>query len=227
MKPTKILIASILLLFVYSSKAQYHSLTFLGGLNVSSMSVKYGSSTANIEDSYKTKLAFHGGVLFDYVLTKDRHKELSIEPGLLFDAKGYNQETDFGISQENTLSAYYFDVPVYFKYAKKLRSRDKIYAGVGPYVGVGIFGKMENSYKGELLEGGSSESIKWGSDPSEDDMTRLDYGVSAKIGYYSYGGLNISASYDLGLPNVSAAENPEFKHRILRVSVGYSLRFDD
>ena len=228
MKPAKILIISTLLLFVFTARAQYHSLTVLGGLNISNMSVKYGTSTINIEDTYSMKLAFHVGALYDYVLTKDRHKELSIEPGLIFDAKGYKQEiTSMTIDQENVLSAYYADIPVYFKYAKKLRSRDKIYGGIGPYVGVGIFGKIENSYSGEGISGGESENIKWGSDETEDDLKRLDYGLSAKIGYYSYGGLNISASYDYGLPNVAAAENPEFKHRILRVSVGYSLKFDD
>lgn len=234
MKPVKILIISTLLLFVFSANAQQHSVTVLGGLNVSNMSVKYGSSNATIEDSYKMKLAFHAGVLFDYVLTKDRHKELSIEPGLIFDAKGYKQELSLSESQsqldiqfENMLSAYYIDIPVYFKYAKKLRSRDKIYAGVGPYVGVGLFGKVETSYSGDAVGDESSESIKWGSDATEHDLKRLDYGVSAKVGYYSYGGLNISASYDLGLPNVAAAENPEFKHRVMRLSIGYSFRFDD
>lgn len=225
MKPKKLLILSTLLFFVFSVRAQQHSLTVLGGLNVSNMSVKYGNSTANIEDSYKMKMAFHAGVLFDYVLTKDRHKELSIEPGLIFDAKGYKQELSIGV--EETLSAYYIDIPVYFKYSKKLRSRDKVYAGIGPYIGSGIFGKYERSYDIEEVDGSESESIKWGSDPTEHDLKRFDYGVSAKIGYYSYGGLNFSASYDFGLPNVSAAENPEFKHRILRVSLGYSFKFDD
>ncbi len=227
MNPVKILLTPVLLLFVLSLYAQQHSLTVMGGLNGSNMSVKYGSSTASIEDSYKMKIAFHGGVLFDYVLTKDRHKELSIEPGIIFDSKGFKQELSNVVDQENTLSAYYADIPVYFKYAKKLRSRDKIYGGLGPYLGVGLFGTIENKFIGETIEGGSSENIKWGSDASEDDMKRLDYGVSARIGYYSYGGLNISASYDLGLPNVAAAENPEFKHRVFRVSLGYSFRIED
>lgn len=228
MKPAKVLLVSMFLLFVCSAQAQQHSLTVVGGLNVANMSVKYGSSTVTVEDSYKMKMAFHAGVLFDYVLTKDRHKELSIEPGIIFDAKGFKQDLSVGIlEQENTLSAYYADIPVYFKYAKKLRSRDKVYAGVGPYVGVGLFGNIENTYAGEEVSGGTSDNISWGSDPSEDDLKRLDYGVSAKIGYQSYSGLNISASYDLGIPNVSAADNPEFKHRVMRVSIGYSFRFDD
>ena len=41
-------------------------------------------------------------------------------------------------------------------------------------------------------------------------------------------GLNISASYDFGLPNVTVADHwPDFKHRVLRVSLGYSFRLDD
>lgn len=228
MKLAKVFLVFLFLFFIYSGQAQQHALTVVGGLNAANMSVKYGSSDATVEDSYKMKMTFHAGVLFDYVLSTDRNKELSIEPGILFDGKGFKQDLSAGIlEQENTLSAYYADIPVYFKYAKKLRSRDKVYAGVGPYVGVGLFGKKENTYSGEEISGALSEDISWGSDPSEDDMKRLDYGVSAKIGYQSYSGLNVSASYDLGIPNVSAADNPEFKHRVMRVSIGYSFRFDD
>lgn len=224
MNSVKIFLIPVLFLFVLSLSAQEHSLTVVGGLNGASMSVKYGSSTANIEDSYKLKMIFHGGALLNYVLSKDRNKELSIEPGIIFDGKGYKQELDIGDYQWDI---YYVDIPVYFRYSKKLRSRDKIYGGVGPYIGVGLFGTKESSYNVEGVEGGSSEKIKWGNDSSKDDVKRFDYGVGARIGYQSYGGLNISTSYDFGLPNVAAADNPEFKHRVFRVSVGYSFSFDD
>lgn len=228
MKPIR-LIFLVLFSFVLSIvNAQEHSLTVVGGLNMANMSVKYGSSNATVEDSYMMKMAYHGGALFNYVLSKDRKKELSIEPGLLFDAKGFKQELAVGIlEQENTLTAHYADIPVYFRYTKKLRSRDKVYVGAGPYLGVGLFGTIKNTYSGDEAGGSSSENISWGSDASDDDMKRLDYGLSARMGYQSYGGLNFSASYDFGLPNVSAADTPEFKHRVFRISLGYSFTFED
>lgn len=219
MKPVKLLVSTFLLLFFYTSQAQHHSLTVLGGLNVANMSAFVDG--ANIEDTYKMKMAFHAAVFYDHVLTKDRHKELSIESGLIFDVKGVKQDLEIGENtQERAWNLYYADIPVYFKYSKKLRSRDKIYGGIGPYFGVGLFGTWD---KGE-----SDESIEWGSDASNDHLKRLDYGLSAKVGYYSYGGLNVSASYDYGLPNITtAADLPEFKHRVLRLSVGYSFKFND
>lgn len=229
MNPLKIFFTSILLVFIFSVFAQSRSLTFLGGLNVADISIKYGNSPADIEDTYKLKMAFHGGVLFDKVFSKDRKRELSVESGLLFDLKGVKQElAEMGFQQNNSLILYYVDIPVYLKFSKKLRSRDKLYAGIGPYLGVGMFGEMENSYGGEDGGSSSSETINWGSDETEDDLKRLDYGVAAKVGYLTYTGLNISASYDFGIANVSAAgANPELKHRVLRLSLAYTLKLDD
>jgi hypothetical protein len=219
MSPIKILLVSVLVIFIFSAKAQQSSVAFFGGLNMANMSVKYGNSNADIEGTYNMKLAFHAGALFDYVYKKDRIKELSIESGLIFDVKGVNQEFSVAENvQNNSWTFYNADVPVYFKYAKKLRSRDKVYAGIGPYVGVGMFGTKDS---------GSKENIEWGSDESTLGFKRLDYGLTAKVGFLSYNGLNIFASYDYGLPNVSTSETPERKHRLFRLSLGYTLKFED
>jgi hypothetical protein len=219
MLPIKMLLIPAFLILFISAKAQYPSVTFFGGLNMANMSVKYGNSNADIKNTYKMKLAFHVGALYDYVYKKDRIKELSIESGLIFDVKGVNQEFSVGENvQNNSWTFYNADVPVYFKYAKKLRSRDKVYAGIGPYVGIGMFGTKDS---------GSKENIEWGSDEPTVGFKRLDYGLTAKVGFLSYNGLNIFASYDYGLPNVSTSETPERKHRLIRLSLGYTLKFED
>ncbi len=224
----RIFLIPLFFLGIFSANAQQRSLTFMGGLNVADMSVKYGNSNAAIEDTYKLKMAFHGGVLFDYVFTKDRKKELSFESGLIFDSKGVTQElAEGGFQQNNSMTLYYVDIPVYFKFTKKLRSRDKYYAGIGPYFGAGLFGTIKNSYSDEGGGNSSSQAIKWGNNEIEDDLKRLDYGLAAKVGYLTYGGLNISASYDYGFANVSADDNPELKHRVIRLSLAYTLKLDD
>jgi hypothetical protein len=222
MQIQKRIIVVLFIVFSFGVKGQEHYFTAVGGLNVAHMMVDFDG--ASIEDSYKLTLGFHAGGYFNYVLSKDRKKELSIEPGLLFDTKGYKQEFDNGMNQKNTLTAYYADVPVYFKYTKKLRSRDKAYIGIGPYVGMGIFGTIKYS-----MDGGedNSENISWGNDPTENDLKRLDYGASAKAGYVTYGGLNVSATYDYGIANVSAAENPAYKNGVFRFSIGYSFNLDN
>lgn len=218
----------VILLFLFvsvSAKAQENSISLIGGFSAAHMMVDLQG--ASLEDSYKIKMGFHGGALFNYVLSKDRKKELSLESGVLFDTKGYTQEFDNGMEIKNIMTAYYADVPLYFNYIKKLRSRDKVSVGLGPYVGAGLFGTLKYTNTGEGGESDSSDKISWGNDSSENDLKRLDYGASAKVSYVSYGGFCVSASYDYGIANVSAAENPAYQNGVFRFSIGYSFNLDN
>lgn len=219
MNPIKTLFLSLFLLIVISARGQHPSVTFFGGANVASMSIEHGSTSTELEDSYGTLPGLNVGATYDYVFKKDKSQELSLESGVIFDSRGFNQELKIGeLQQDNKTTLYYADIPVYFKYIHRTRSRDKIYFGAGPYLGVGLFGTLK--------KGDNSETISWGDDPINDDYKRLDYGLSAKVGYLTDRGFNVSASYDYGLPNISAIETKEYKNRLIRISVGYTLKFD-
>lgn len=221
MNPIKVLFLTFCLFAIISARGQHPSVTFFGGANVASMSIEHGSTTTQLEDTYGMLYGFNIGALYDYVFKKDRSKELSLESGLVFDSRGFTQNLEVGeLQQDNKTTLYYIDIPLYLKYIFRLRSRDKIYFGAGPYMGVGLFG---NYIRGE----NEPETISWGSDSSENDYKRLDYGLTGKIGYLAYSGFNISVSYDYGLPNISAVETKGYKNRLMRLSLGYTLKFDD
>jgi hypothetical protein len=228
MNPTKILLFAVFVLFMAGAKAQDPSVTFFGGANAASMSIELGTSSPEIEDSYGMLYGLNVGALYDYVISKDRSQELSVESGLLFDSRGYSQSIENeGLNLDNKTTLYYLDIPLYLKYIYRFRSRNKIYFGVGPYLGVGLFGNSSVEFQYEGAEPGSdSETISWGDDPIEDHYKRLDYGLTGKVGYLMDSGFNISASYDYGLPNVSAVETKEQKNRLIRISLGYTLKFD-
>lgn len=230
MKKSLLFVIALVFLCAYNVEAQHPSVTFVGGLNVAEMPVTHGNTSTAIEDSYKPLFGFHIGANYDYVLKKKRNNEFTVEAGLLFESKGYKQDLDQeGLSLKNTTTLYYVDIPIYIKYRYRFRNRNKAYIGVGPYVGAGLFGNsnIEFAY-GDGEASNNSEKIKWGSDEMEDDLKRLDYGVSGKVGYLFDGGLNLSLSYDYGLPNVAAQSDiTEYKHRLLRVSVGYTIKLED
>lgn len=228
MNTIKILLISVLVLTVISVRGQDPSVTFFGGANVASMSIEHGNTSTELEDSYGMLYGLNVGALYDYVFKKDRSQELSVESGVIFDSRGYGQnlETE-GLQLDNKTTLYYADIPFYLKYKYRFRSRNKIYFAAGPYLGIGLFGNSYVEFQYEGAEPGSnSETISWGDDPIEDHYKRLDYGLTGKVGFQMDSGFNIAASYDYGLPNVSAVETNEQKNRLIRLSLGYTLKFD-
>lgn len=220
MNPIRVVLFTVSLFFTLSAFAQYSSLTFVGGANAAGMSIEHGNAITAIEDSYGMLYGGHVGALYDYVFHKNKSQELSIESGILLDSRGYSQSLDDDIIKiDNTTSLYYVDVPLYLKYIHRFRSRNKIYLGTGPYAGFGVYGTFKN------IEG-ESETISWGDDSTEDHFKRLDYGISTKIGFLWLGGFSIVASYDYGLANVSAIETKEYRNRLMRLSLGYTLKYD-
>lgn len=211
------LLTSLILLFI-SGTVFAQSLSIVGGGNYTTVEV-----TSARSDTYSSKIGFHAGAYLDYVLKKDKSNELVIETGLLFDAKGAVQELS-GVNIEYNTSLYYADIPLYLKYRYRFRSLNKVYVGVGPYVGMGLFGTI----KGTGEDYSEKETVRWGSSTGDDHFKRLDYGLSARVGFLSVGGLDFAVSYDYGLPNISSLnDNDEMKSRMIRLSVGYHFSLVD
>lgn len=218
----------VIILMAISFHSNSQSLTIVAGGNYTNLNYNQGSGTA-LEDSYKSIPGFHVGGYLDYVVIKDKRQEIVLEAGLLFDTKGTKNDYIIGdFSNKETLNLYYLDLPIYIGYRYRFRNLNKIHFGIGPYAGFGLFG---NSIKTQTLGGVTTEDkvkIKWGGDNEYDDLKRLDYGVSAKAGFYFDRGLDISVSYDYGLPNIaSMGSTIEMNNRVLRFSIGYTFSLDD
>ena len=220
----------VIILLLFSSTGIYaQSLSIIGGGNYTEVDYKQGNVGSAAEDTYTGKFGFHAGAYLNYVLSKDKSNELVVETGLLFDTKGAKQEVAVStLSVENNINLYYADIPLYLKYRYRFRSLNKVYIGVGPFVGVGLFGNRTTT---QTIDGASTEEknkIRWGSDETQHDMKRLDYGLTGRLGFLSPGGLDISVSYDYGLPNIaSMGDNIEMKSRVMRLSVGYHFSLVD
>lgn len=203
----------LVLISMISFQVNAQSLRLKGGLNLANMMEKDDNNTYS--DDYKMNLGFHVGFVYDIPLSDI----LSLEPGLLIETKGFKIKESFGgISIVGKLNLVYADIPVMLKAGYELSNGMKIYGALGPYVGVGLFGKIVAKAEGER----ETETVEWGSDENESMIKRLDFGLGFGGGI-EVNQVLVGIGYDLGLANVSPYTDggAKAKHRVLKISVGY------
>ncbi len=178
--------------------------------------VKAGLNLANVNYSdsdfdSKMLITFQAGVVADINVSD----HLAIQPGLLLVGKGFKLEEEFlGETFKTTVNPMYLQVPVNVLYKGNM-----FYAGVGPYVGFGLFGKVK--YEG----GGQNESEDLSFGSSEDDTwAPLDFGANLEAGVM-FNQIRIGAGYALGLANVIPkdvrADDESAKNGVISVNVTY------
>ncbi|MFO7868337.1 MAG: porin family protein [Bacteroidales bacterium] len=209
----KVLLVVSITLFAYQSHAQ--SVSFKGGVTLANMYDEDDNGTRS--DDYDMNAGFHVGALFAVPISDI----VSIEPGIVFTTKGMKTETTIlGSDIEMNANLYYVDVPITIRTTFPVSNNVSLYANAGPYVGVGISGNTLWSNDA----GDEETDIEWGSDENEDDMKRLDAGITVGAGL-EINSILLGASYDYGLANISAYQGSGtlMQNRVLKISVGYKL----
>jgi hypothetical protein len=201
-----------------------------GGVNLANVSV---NNDGDIDDA-KTLTSFQAGIVGDLYVAPF----LSIQPGLLFTGKGTKtQSGNEGDANwyRATSNPYYLEVPVNAVF--KIPAGDfKVFAGAGPYLGIGIAGK--NKVRGAILGTtfSSEEKIEFSDDdPStlnEEEgtgfgiMRRFDYGLNGLVGIETKS-IVISANYGLGLAKLQSGTDSDDdnnnKHRVWSFTLGFKL----
>ena len=214
---TKVLLVVLVSLLSAKSNAQIFRIT--GGLNLSNMLVKNDMDTYS--DDFKMNPGFHIGATVEFPLTN----RLSLGTGLLMDTKGFQtKEEGQDWVEKEKLNLYYLDIPILLKVSHDFESGVEIFGAVGPYIGVGLSGKIKLEYEFQGQKGSDEEDVEWGNDENEDFFRRFDSGLTFGGGVEIKSFL-IGISYDLGLFNTSPYSNNGFKmnNRVLRFSIGYRL----
>lgn len=124
---------------------------------------------------------------------------------------------------EDKLNIYYLDIPLTAKAIFDVGG-SKIYGTFGPYIGMGLSGKIKSEYTGNYETETDEEDINFGSDKDEDDLKRLDYGLTAGVGI-ELKSIQIGINYNLGLANISSYtdDGNKISNRVLGISVGYKF----
>ncbi|WP_417602468.1 porin family protein [Owenweeksia hongkongensis] len=191
------------------------------GLNFSSI-MQSADASAGIMPDPKIKTGFHVGATVDYPLTD----LISVDAGLLFSSMGYKvDQTVTVVDFKGTISTYYLTIPILAK-ANFEVADIQTFVGVGPYIGVGLFGNSETETTSFFGTQKSDDKIEWGNEKDEDQLKRLDFGLQAKAGV-EFDKISVAFFYGLGLINI-ATENSgngdlTAKNTVFGLTVGYTL----
>jgi len=177
------------------------------GVNLSTMSWKDDDDTYS--EDLERNIGFNAGVTMEMGFGN----LMAVEIAALLDSKGFKISEGDDFIKANLL---YADIPVLVKVGPSF-GPVKIFGAVGPYVGIGLTGKVVMEFEGDK----EKEDVQWGNG-EEDDSKRLDYGAKFGVGA-EFSGLNVGFYYSLGLANSSSDNENGYReqHRGISFSVGY------
>jgi len=196
-----ILFYFLTLLSIFSTYSQSKiSYELISGINFS----KYTSADLD----YKT--GFQVGAKMEMPISKI-HENIYINSGLILSQKG-GKNDDFGNVKIN---AYYMDLPIHIGAKQKLSNKFSILEEVGPYFGLGLFGKT----KGETFY--PSEKFNYNTFSSE-GLRRFDFGLGFKVGTEFIDQFRLTWGLDFGVKKVH--KNSNAKNFNTYISLSYILK---
>jgi hypothetical protein len=208
---------NLLLFLVFTLFLAYHttaqSFVVKGGFNLNKIYVADEDDTYS--DEYDMKPGFHFGAAVEIPINSN----LMFEPGIMFITKGVKMDDpDYEVSSKVNLN--YLDLPLLLKASTSNNEGLGFYGALGPYIGIGLNGKATSEYDGEE----ESNDIEFGSDEDEDDLKRLDIGISIGGGI-EFSSFQFGVSYDYGLMNIATYQDygNTIKNRVLKFTLGYKF----
>jgi Outer membrane protein beta-barrel domain len=215
-------IVPILLLFCLQMNAQMH-FGIKGGFNNSS--AIYGPKAQVI---YQSNAAFQFGVTGEMAIKRS----FLLKAGLLFNQKGNfgdNSKMSPDRYQRSTFRLNYLETDIVFAYKIKLGKNIHINAGVGPFIGIGLFG----TEKGKDYTLGNPQAIdrkivfsnNKKSTPSQTYFKSIDFGLNfnTSVSYKKY---FLYLNFGKGLVDRVSSDSPDWNSRneVFTMGLGYYFK---
>jgi hypothetical protein len=183
------------------------------GTALANVHLKYGGASVSAEN----KLGATAGVFLDMPFSK----QASFRPGLNFVQKG-SRTSEPGYKDKLTLN--YIEIPLDLVF-KPTMQNVQLFIGVGPSIAFAVSGKEKETDNGNVY----TYKYKFGNNPDEHDMKRMDIGYNMLIGVQLKKGFIACINYNLGLSDVSPGSSSEgsVKNRYFGFKVGYVLKSTD
>jgi hypothetical protein len=194
----KIILSSSIAFTALSLFAQDVRIGIKGGLNLANQKVKSGS----FSEKGTTIASFHAGFVLDIPLTE----KLYVQPQLLLAGKG---SKDFGF----IFRPYYLELPVNIIYKYEINNGLKIYGGLGPGIGLGIFGNIKD------LDNNFSRRLKFG-ETSNSDYKTVDFTGGFELGAEVNNKIGLGIGYRWSFGDVTRGAN-KVTHKVVNFSVAY------
>jgi hypothetical protein len=223
----KVVFFTLLVSFLITSKQVYaQEFSILGGFNASNMSSKFEGKNYSDQLNYNTRLGGHGAFLGDFKLGD----MFSVETGLMFITKGYKgvyavpNESDFRLKY----NTFYMDIPILAKFNWNPKENFRVYGGIGPVIGIGLFGKI----KPDNMTAGQQEYFDESYPNIPQSNRTIDFGKENKrmdVGLMVTTGVNISkfrvgAFYNQGVRNIGLNQF-KMRNRVFGLHAGYTFQF--
>ncbi|MBI2729883.1 MAG: PorT family protein [Sphingobacteriales bacterium] len=203
-----------------------------GGFNAANISTTSNGSV----DKAKMLPSFHAGIGSTFGISKF----FDLETGIFLSGKGSKTETYFSQSTtDNYVKAkfnpFYLEIPLYGNLNFPLDKKTSLFAGAGPYLGIGLFGKtkVETNFLGstststsDITFNNDDPTTSQQEDASFDKVRRFDFGLNFHGGL-DLGDVILKINYGLGLAKINSngtnTADDKNKHRVFSVSVGIPL----
>lgn len=209
---------TVFIVFTMATASYAQTFGVKAGLNLSNMEIK-GDDFSDFDDS-KMIPGFHLGGIVEFPISDI----FSFETGLLLSTKGFKlNEKENNSEYKIKMNSFYLDIPLTAKASFDVGDA-KVYGVLGPYLGIGLSGKIKSEYSYEGETETDEEEIKWGSDEDEDDLKRLDFGLTMGAGV-EINSIIFELSYDLGLANIATITDYglTINNRVFKISAGYKF----
>jgi hypothetical protein len=212
MKSKVLLLALATTAFSLASKAQNVTYGVRAGINFQNLN---GEDAAGHDYSYDMRTGFNIGVNAEVPVAPDFY----VQPGLLFSTKGAKWNVTNNSDLKIKLS--YVEIPINVLYKPAL-GPGKLLLGFGPYIGIGVGGKIKGT--------GSDVDVQFKNDASSTEVyrtyKRMDFGGNLLAGYELSSKISFQLNAQLGMTNLmpkidGKKTDAKLKNTGFGFSVGY------
>ena len=205
----KLIVAVLLGTMTIPGMAQEWRLGATAGVNVNATSGTY----------YMGQTGLNLGVKAELGLPKAT-KGWFMDFGALLSSHGWKNtayyNTITGATQQWEATPYYLNIPVHIGYKFHCSDNLKLFASVGPYANIGLFGKEVVT---STLAGVSTTTPVLNNVFSDNLQERFDWGLGFRVGAELYDHWQLSVGYDWGMESIF--KDKDVRNRTLSVSCSY------
>jgi hypothetical protein len=214
MKSKVLLLALATTAFSLASKAQKVTYGVRAGINFQNLN---GEDITGRDIDYNLKTGFHIGVNAEVPVAPDFY----VQPGLLFSTKGAINEIPAADDRKIKLS--YLEIPINVLYKPAL-GPGKLLLGFGPYIGIGVGGKIK--------QGSTSSDIEFDNDVKSTDpawvrtLKRMDFGGNLLAGYELSSKISFQLNAQLGMTNIAPKiDGKKTDYKVKNTGFGFSVGY--
>lgn len=131
--------------------------------------------------------------------------------------KRYNPNT--GIVTQDKATPYYLNIPLHVGYKWNCGQNAKFFVNAGPYLNVGLFGKVKNTIMDEHQKKLRSVSLNYFSYVGSDH--RIDWGLGLGTGLELAKHYQISVGYEWGMRDILPSQSYDYRDRTFTLQLAY------